>query len=608
MPASDYLAIVVEDITDLVLAGYTDRAISLIALAGQSAATVEDFDGLCARAMILSGFADRSACLAAQPESRSLLLRGAVGFQPGAAEAFTAVASDALAQAHDRVVLASPLAESGAAAGPASVLAVPMYQSGVLTGAFLLDPPDVWPAAPNTHTILEVTSQSRLAVQERQSRAAHDTSLDAHRRSATDIGRGVEILERRIAASDPDQPLPALFSDLMSTLASVVTLDRAALCEEVPGRDAVTVRARYAPGDFVPLTGAALISSMGGPATQALHSRRVVTVTLSPNDINDRYVASLARAGYTKWCGAPLLLGDQLYGALTVARKDFRPHFSSDDLRVIRAAATLLALYLHAGRTSSRVPDFSAAEARARDHVYSAERNRTLAEMMRRLSGMLGTHIDIAVDRLQVALEHTAGTPAEPYVVAALDEAAEGAEAMRRLRLFGSRSALEHPSPVAVGEALRAAVDQVLASQKTLLGDAFAAFDLDLDLGEPVSVLGDHALLVEAFSAILNNAFESMPRGGPLTISVAHNSRWVRVLFTDTGVGIAPSVWHQIYDPFFTTRGGLANGLGLSFVDGILAQHGGSLLLSSDVRFGSTFAVYLPLGPGLAGPHLGDDE
>ncbi len=221
---------------------------------------------------------------------------------------------------------------------------------------------------------------------------------------------------------------------------------------------------------------------------------------------------------------------------------------------------------------------------------------------------MLGTHLDIAVERLRTALQHTGDTSAAPYVAAALDEASEAAEAMRRLRLFGSRAGVENPVRVHVGDALRLAVDLVLSRQKDLLGDAFAAFDLDLDLGEPVSVLGHPSLLTEAFAAVLDNAFEFMPRGGPISVSVAHTAGWVRVLVSDAGVGIAPSLWNRIFEPFFTTRGGLTHGLGLSFVEGILAQHCGNLVLTSDVRVGTTIALYLPRSPEVAGPALTDGE
>jgi CheY-like chemotaxis protein len=52
----------------------------------------------------------------------------------------------------------------------------------------------------------------------------------------------------------------------------------------------------------------------------------------------------------------------------------------------------------------------------------------------------------------------------------------------------------------------------------------------------------------------------------------------------------------RIMDPFFTTKDPeKGTGLGLSTVVGIVKGHGGSLMVESKLRMGSTFTVYLPV-------------
>jgi CheY-like chemotaxis protein len=56
-------------------------------------------------------------------------------------------------------------------------------------------------------------------------------------------------------------------------------------------------------------------------------------------------------------------------------------------------------------------------------------------------------------------------------------------------------------------------------------------------------------------------------------------------------------------DPFFTTKGvGKGTGLGLSMVDGMAAQSGGSLRLSSCPGSGTTAELRLPSASGLSAP------
>ncbi len=107
------------------------------------------------------------------------------------------------------------------------------------------------------------------------------------------------------------------------------------------------------------------------------------------------------------------------------------------------------------------------------------------------------------------------------------------------------------------------------------------------------------------------NARDAMPAGGTLTVttencwidecfvrtnSVAHVGAYIVLTITDTGVGIDSETLEKIFDPFFTTKED-GTGLGLSNVIAIVKSHDGFVKVTSKVRQGSQFQIYLPAIP-----------
>jgi CheY-like chemotaxis protein len=117
------------------------------------------------------------------------------------------------------------------------------------------------------------------------------------------------------------------------------------------------------------------------------------------------------------------------------------------------------------------------------------------------------------------------------------------------------------------------------------------------------TVRADPTQIEQVIVNLAVNARDAMPNGGSVTIETTtvatHDSGWVELRMTDTGVGMTDFERQQLFDPFFTTKEG-GTGLGLATVYGIVEQSGGTIEVDSAPSMGSSFSILLPRVDALA--------
>jgi len=98
---------------------------------------------------------------------------------------------------------------------------------------------------------------------------------------------------------------------------------------------------------------------------------------------------------------------------------------------------------------------------------------------------------------------------------------------------------------------------------------------------------------------VLDNALDACTNGGAITVrtyvgkhkdSVAHIDIW------DTGESIAAEHLPKVFDPFFTTKAiGKGSGLGLGIARRVIEEHGGKIVLESEIGKGTRVSFLIPL-------------
>ena len=119
---------------------------------------------------------------------------------------------------------------------------------------------------------------------------------------------------------------------------------------------------------------------------------------------------------------------------------------------------------------------------------------------------------------------------------------------------------------------------------------------------EPQCIIGgfDGDKLDKIVSNLLSNAFKFTPTGGKIAMITKAFEDSVSITVSDTGPGIPAAELPHLFDRFYQIDSALSRrfqgfGIGLSLVKELVELLGGTIEVESQVGFGSSFSVMLPL-------------
>jgi len=236
----------------------------------------------------------------------------------------------------------------------------------------------------------------------------------------------------------------------------------------------------------------------------------------------------------------------------------------------------------------------------SQEHLEQAER---LAELGTLASGMaheIGTPMNVILGRAEYLQRKTKDPDTAKGLQTIIEQVERITKIMNQLLTFARRRPIERrPTNLnkVIVDTLEVMQERLRRHRITVKTDLVPSLPLaDVDPDQIGQVLLNLAI----------NALHAMEDGGTLHVrsavvperkgSAEDYSEMIEVSVSDTGHGIAPEDLDKIFNPFFTTKEvGKGTGLGLTVVHGIVQEHGGQVLVESEVRKGTTFRVRLPI-------------
>lgn len=154
-------------------------------------------------------------------------------------------------------------------------------------------------------------------------------------------------------------------------------------------------------------------------------------------------------------------------------------------------------------------------------------------------------------------------------------------------------------------------MDLILKETLKLLRPAIpSSINIDLHINTKTSVMGEPTRLHQIFMNLCTNAYQAVDASDGVlkidlkTVELAENSElplnlpagtYVELSVRDNGCGMTEETILRIFDPYYTTKEkGKGTGMGLAVVHGIVTNHGGEIVVTSEPGVGSEFTIYLP--------------
>ncbi len=136
-------------------------------------------------------------------------------------------------------------------------------------------------------------------------------------------------------------------------------------------------------------------------------------------------------------------------------------------------------------------------------------------------------------------------------------------------------------------------ISDIVKDVRLLVKPELDSLDQHLDLEGDAELQSDRSKLHRVFFNLVQNGLQASGESGSVTIKIDSEQDNIQMDFCDTGAGVPEADQKRIFEPYFSTseRG---FGLGLTIVQNIVTELGGTILVHNSDETGTTFRLRLP--------------
>ena len=418
-----------------------------------------------------------------------------------------------------------------------------------------------------------------------------EEALEARARQQAAVA---ELGQRALATPDLD----AVLDQTVAVVARTLDVEYCKVLELLPDGDALLLRA-----------GVGWRAGTVGQATVPAGRDSQAGYTL----LSDEPVVVEDVAAETRFAFPPLVREHGVVSAMSVvipgrerpfgvlqADSARRRSFTGDDAYFLQAVANVLAAAIERRAFEQQLAREEAVAQASRDEAARlAELDRLRREFVAAVSHELRTPLGsarVGLGMLESGLDDRLG-PEEREVFGTvrrnLERLTMNVNDLLTVNQLEAGVLQLRPQPVD----LRAIIADAIAALHPLIGAKDQV--LEVDLPEPLPVVGDPQRLEQLALNLVANAHYHTPAGTRIAVTGRTAGAEVRVAVRDSGPGLPPEVLGRVFERFHRVAPAAGGtGLGLAIAKALTELHGGRIWAESRPGRGTAFHVALPAAPG----------
>jgi signal transduction histidine kinase len=327
-------------------------------------------------------------------------------------------------------------------------------------------------------------------------------------------------------------------------------------------------------------------------ASRAVKEKKIIHIPdVEKNKFVDRNFVN--RFGITSFAVAPLMARDQVLGVIIVDNSLHGNPILREDLRFLQLFTNQAGMAIENSILYNRVADAHQELRDAQERLIQGERLAAIGEMTAGVAHELKAPL-VAIGGFAARLVKKLPAPSVEWDYAELitKEVLRLEKILSDILLFSKKTTICYA---------RCGINGIIKDALAVAIPSLSLERIRITTKLPrknIHLFGDCQQLQQVFINLLLNACEAMEAGGELRIDVTPakmgGSKAVSVNISDTGGGIPPEKLHNIFTPFYTTKG-TGTGLGLPIANRIITNHGGKIEIHNKPGIGVEFSVIIPL-------------